>query len=675
MKAAKAGIFPDLERTKLQMAEKTSGMAKIRFEPSGVEAEVKTGAILLDAALEAGVHINASCGGRGACGKCRITVTQGEVEGGLTEQVNPEDAQKGVRLACQARVTGDVVITVPVESALDKVGLKALAKGTARTASLIGADDLKAQGRFAPALQKVALTAPEATLTDNRNDVKRLLDTFKQQGQTHFSLDFDALRQLPGAWREGDWTVTATVLRPVYPAKGLNRISRIEPGDTSQSNLGLAIDLGTTTVWGNLLDLNDGRILATEGEFNSQISFGEDVITRIVAAGKEGGMQKLQEAAVQSINKVIEGLLKQAKAPVEDIGLVVLAGNTTMTQLFLSMEPKYIRLEPYVPAAAYYPPICANRFGLNLPHHTKLVAFPSVASYVGGDVVAGILGVGMHKDPRLTLFIDLGTNGEVVVGNQDWMACAAASAGPAFEGGGIKHGMRASKGAIENFSVNPVTGEPAVVTVGRALPKGICGSGLIAAVASLFMAGILDESGHFVLEHPSERIREGEDGPEYVLVWAKDTQVGRDITLTELDVDNLMRAKGAMYAAYITLLEGVGLTIHDVERVVLAGGFGQSINIERAILIGLMPELPPEKYVFVGNGSLLGARLAALSNGLRSEVGEIVEKMTHFELSVVPTYMDKYTGSLFLPHTESKTLFPETHRKKQEAKEALKQLL
>ena len=656
------------------MAENKGEMAKIRFEPSGVEAEAEIGSNLLDAALESGVHINASCGGRGVCGKCRVTVSEGQVEGGLSELINQEDAAKGVRLACQAKVTGDVTIVVPVESALDKVGLKALAKGSVRTAKLIGAEDLKAQGRFAPALQKVVQSAPEATLNDNRNDVKRLLDAMKQHGQSHFELDFDALRELPSAWRDGDWTVTSTILWPVYAQKGLSRISRIEPGDTSKSNLGLAIDLGTTTVWGNLLDLNNGRILATEGEFNSQISFGEDVITRIVAAGKEGGMQKLQAAAVQSINKVIESLLKQAKAPMEDIGLVVLAGNTTMTQLFLAMEPKYIRLEPYVPAAAYYPPVCAARFGLKLAKHTKIVVFPSVASYVGGDVVAGVLGVGMHKDPRLTLFIDLGTNGEVVVGNQDWMACAAASAGPAFEGGGIKHGMRASKGAIENFSVNPITGEPAIITVGRAKPKGICGSGLIAAVASLFMAGMLDESGHFIMGHPSDRIRDGEDGPEYVLAWAEDTQVGRDITLTELDVDNLMRAKGAMYAAYVTLLEGVGLTIHDLERVVLAGGFGQSINIERAILIGLMPELPPEKYTFVGNGSLLGARLVALSNGLRAEVGEIVEKMTHFELSVVPGYMDQYTASLFLPHTESKTLFPETHRKKQEAKDALKQL-
>jgi uncharacterized 2Fe-2S/4Fe-4S cluster protein (DUF4445 family) len=338
------------------------------------------------------------------------------------------------------------------------------------------------------------------------------------------------------------------------------------------------------------------------------------------------------------------------------------------------VESKYIRLEPYVPAASYYPPLRASKFGLNLPEHAHLLVFPSVASYVGGDVVAGVMGCGMHKDPRLTLFIDLGTNGEVVVGNQDWMACAAASAGPAFEGGGIKHGMRAAKGAIENFSVNPVTGEPAIITVGRAKPRGICGSGIIATVAVLLMAGLLDEAGKFKVEHPSERVRESEDGAEYVLAWAKATAIGRDITITEMDIDNLMRAKGAMYAAYMTLLEGVGLSVTDLERVILAGGFGQSINIERAQMIGLLPEMPPEKITFVGNGSLLGCRLVAMSNELRTEVGGIVDKMTNFELSVAPGYMDNYTGSMFFPHTEGKKLFPVAWKRLQDAREALRKV-
>jgi len=646
----------------------------IRFEPFGVEIEVEPGTTVLEAALEAGVHINASCGGEGVCGKCRVIIEEGEVTGGISEKLSQEDRDKGLRLACGSLPEGDLVVRVPVESSRDKVALKALVAGTAKLAEPIGAEDLKKEGRFDPALAKVKVSAPPPSLDDNRNDVNRLLGALKETGERKFVFEFEAIRDLPDAWRDGDWTVTTTIMRPVDRAGSRNHVIRVEPGDTSDRNLAVAIDLGTTTIWAQIIDLNSGEVLGQEGEFNGQIGYGEDVISRIVYAGKPGGLARLQEAAASAINEVIKLAVRKAKVELTDIGLATMAGNTTMTQLFLGVEPKYIRLEPYVPAAAYYPPLPASEFGLSLADHVQLLLFPSVASYVGGDVVAGVMGCGMHKDPRLTLFIDLGTNGEVVVGNQDWMACAAASAGPAFEGGGIKFGMRASKGAIENFSVNPVSGEPAIITVGRSQPRGICGSGLIATVASLLMAGIIDEAGKFNLDHPSDRVRQGEDGAEYVMVWAENTAIDRDITITEIDIDNLMRAKGAMYAAYMTLLEGVGLGIHDLERVVLAGGFGQSINIERAQVIGLMPELDPERFSFVGNGSLLGCRLVALSNDLRTEVGGIVDKMTNFELSVAPGYMDNYTSSLFLPHTEGKRLFPKTWGQLQEARSAMKEI-
>jgi len=654
------------------MSSQGNEQATIRFEPYGLEVKADIGSALLDVALEAGVHINASCGGKGVCGKCRVIIEQGQIEGGISEKLSQKDRESGVRLACQSKLTGDVTVRITDVSALNKDALIALASGPAQQATLIGADELKAENRYQPAIDKLMVQAQPATLADNRNDVDRLLLALKDKGEHRFAIEYEAIRELPGAWRNSDWQVTATVLRAVYPEAGHNHILRVEPGDTSSRNIAVAVDLGTTTVWAQFIDLSSGKVLGTEGDFNSQIGFGEDVITRIVYAGKPGGMRRLQEAAAKSINGVIKSLARSTGIELNDISLCILAGNTTMTQLFLDMDPKYIRLEPYVPTAAYYPPLRADRFGLALPDHVGLLVFPAVASYVGGDVVAGVMGTGMHKDERLTLFIDLGTNGEVVVGNKDWMACAAASAGPAFEGGGIKFGMRAAKGAIENFSVNPITGEPAVLTVGRSLPKGICGSGLIAAVASLFMAGIMDERGRFNLDHPTDRTREGEDGPEYVLVWAEDAEGGRDITLTEPDVDNLIRAKGAMYAAYMTLLDGVGLSIQDLERVILAGGFGQSINLERSQIIGLMPELPAERFLFVGNGSLLGTRLACMSNPLRAEVGEIVERMTNFELSVAPRYMDNYTSSLFLPHTECEKLFPVICGRLKEARQAVK---
>ncbi len=653
------------------MTEQTGKQVNIRFEPAGIETTAPVGSAVLDVALETGVHINASCGGKGVCGKCRVIIEEGEVQGGISEKLSEQDRESGIRLACQATLASDVTIRITDESALNKDALKALAAGPVQQATLIGAEELKSEGRYQPAVEKLFVQAQPPSLDDNRNDVDRLLFALKEQGERGFAFEYEAIRELPGAWRDSQWQVTATVLRAVYTKTGNNHILRVEPGDTSSRNIAVAVDLGTTTVWAQLLDLNSGEVLGTEGDFNSQIGFGEDVITRIVYAGKPGGMRRLQDAAAKSINDVIKTLARNTGVDLDDISLCILAGNTTMTQLFLDMDPKYIRLEPYVPTAAYYPPLKAEQFGLTLPDHVGLLVFPSVASYVGGDVVAGVMGAGMHKDERLTLFIDLGTNGEVVVGNKDWLACAAASAGPAFEGGGIKFGMRAAKGAIENFSVNPVTGEPALLTVGRALPRGICGSGLIAAVASLFMAGIMDERGRFKLDHPSDRLREGEDGPEYVLVWAQDAEGDRDIALTEPDIDNLLRAKGAMYAAYMTLLEGVGLSIQDLERVILAGGFGQSINLERAQIIGLMPDLPLERFTFVGNGSLLGTRLACMSNPLRAEVGEIVEKMTNFELSVAPGYMDNYTGSLFLPHTEGDRLFPSVSSRLKEARQAL----
>ncbi|MCB2189503.1 MAG: DUF4445 domain-containing protein [Deltaproteobacteria bacterium] len=648
---------------------------KVRFEPLGLEVQATEGQALLDVALEAGVHINASCGGHGVCGKCRVVVEEGRVEGGVTEKLNPADVAQGTRLACQARLVEDVVVRVPVESSLDKVALRALSSGTTQMATLIGAEDLKAQGRFDPALAKVKVAAPPPTLEDNQNDVGRLLKALKKEGERSFVFEFEAIRDLPEAWRNGDWTVTTTIMRPVDRETGRNHVIRVEAGDTTARNLAVAIDLGTTTVWAQIIDLLTGEVLGTEGDFNSQIGYGEDVISRIIYAGKPGGLKRLQEAASRSINEVIKAVARRVGVDTTDIGLATMAGNTTMVQLFLGVEPKYIRLEPYVPAAAYYPPVKASNFGLALADHAPLLLFPAVASYVGGDVISGLMGSGVHTDEDLTLYIDLGTNGEVVVGNKDWMVCAAASAGPAFEGGGIKFGMRAAKGAIENFSVNPITAEPAIVTVGRDKPKGICGSGLIATVAALLLAGIIDERGHFDLDHKSERVRPGEDGPEYVLAWAADTQIDRDITLTEADIDNLLRAKAAMYAAYMTLLGSVGLSVHDLDRVILAGGFGQSINIERAIIIGLLPELPPDKFTFVGNGSLLGCRLVAMSNPLRNEVGDIVDKMTNFELSVAPGYMDAYIGAQFLPHTEASSLFPAAYHQLYEARAAVRHAL
>jgi len=411
-----------------------------------------------------------------------------------------------------------------------------------------------------------------------------------------------------------------------------------------------------------MIDLITGEVLAHYGDFNAQISYGEDVISRIVYAEKEGGLETLNEKVVGTINKVIDKIIKRSVVNPDEISTITLAGNTTMTQLFLNVNPRYIRRAPYIPAATLYPQVKAFRMGLNLPHHVTALVYPQVSSYVGGDIVAGVMGSGMGHDEELTLYMDIGTNAEIVIGNKDWLVCAACSAGPAFEGGGIKMGMRAAKGAIEDFSIDPITLEPMNITIGDVRPKGICGSGLITIVATMFEMGIINNSGKFNRDLETSRIREVEGVYEYVLAWEDVSGVDRDIVLTEIDIDNLIRAKGAMYSGCMTLLKEVGMSIADLDRIILAGGFGSFVDLEKCMVIGLLPEIDHEKVTFIGNGSLLGARMSSLTNRIRSDVGETLARMTNFEFSETASYMDNYIAALFLPHTDL-NLFPKLEKR------------
>ncbi len=328
-----------------------------------------------------------------------------------------------------------------------------------------------------------------------------------------------------------------------------------------------------------------------------------------------------------------------------------------MTQILLQIDPRYIRRHPYVPASTLYPSIRAVDLGIDLVDHATALVYPSISSFIGGDIVAGVMGSGIHLSDQLSLFIDIGTNAEIVIGNRDWLTCAACSAGPAFEGGGVQCGMRADIGAIEDFSVDPHTLEPMILTVGNVRPRGICGSGLINIVARLFEAGIIDNRGKFNRDLKSYRLREKDGVYEYLLDRHEQTQIGRDIVITENDIGNLVRAKGAIYSGCQTLLEAVGLKIADLDRIVLAGGFGSHIDIEMAMTIGLLPEIDPDKITYIGNGSLLGARMCALTNRIRKDVVNVMKKMTNFELSETPSFMAHYVAALFLPHTDL-DLFP-----------------
>jgi uncharacterized 2Fe-2S/4Fe-4S cluster protein (DUF4445 family) len=625
---------------------------KVVFLPHQREITVEDGQSLIRAALEAGVHVNASCGGEGICGKCRVIVESGTVQGGVSEKLDANDVQNGIRLACQAEVKSDLTIRIPVDSAIDTSVLNAVSspRTTARIRQM-NLEALKEQGLFFPPVEKIFLELPPPTIQDNLPDISRIISFMTARHKEHrLEVDLSVIRKVPDVLRADGFRATATVARPVRES-GKNRIIDVQTGDTTDRNFAIAMDIGTTTVFGQVIDLKTGEVVAQHGEFNGQISYGEDVITRIVYAEKPGGLDKINEVVVSTLNKIIGKLIRQSRVGLEEISSITLAGNTTMTQLFLRINPRYIRRAPYVPASTLYPPIRAVDLGLALGEHVTALVYPGVSSYVGGDIVAGVMGSGLYRTEKLTLFMDIGTNAEIVIGNRDWMACAACSAGPAFEGGGIKFGMRAAKGAIEDFSVDPLTLEPMNLTIGNVRPKGICGSGLITMVAVMFEAGIIDSRGKFNRDLDTPRIRQEQGVYEYVLAWADETLVDRDLVLTEIDIDNLIRAKGAIYSGCQTLLTEVGMAIGDIEQIILAGGFGSYIDLEKAMTIGLLPEIDASRVTFIGNGSLLGAKMSCLTNRIRKDVVEVVRKMTNFELSETASYMDNYVAALFLPHT------------------------
>ena len=626
---------------------------RITFLPHNISIEAPAGSTIIQAALDAGVHINASCGGEGVCGKCRVLIEEGRVEEGVSEKLSPEDIRKGYRLACRSAICGDLSVRIPVESVIDAGVLTrpASPRHSARIREF-NFEELKEHGLFLAPVEKKFLQIPPPSPGDNLPDLSRLIGFLKLQHDEHkLEADLSVIRRIPQVIRQEDFRVTATLVRPVRE-DGKTRIINVQSGDTSSRSLAIAMDIGTTTLYGQLIDLIRGEVLAEHAEFNGQISYGEDVISRLVYAEKPGGLERLQEVVIGTINTILRKIMRRSGADPQDVATITLAGNTTMTQLLLRVNPRFIRRAPYVPASSIYPPIKACELGMELEDHVTALVYPCVSSYVGGDIVAGVMGAGIYRTEELTLFLDVGTNAEIVIGNRDWLACAACSAGPAFEGGGLQFGMRAAKGAIEDFSLDPATLEPMIVTIGRLRPKGICGSGLINMVAVMFEMGVIDNLGKFNPDLKTPRIRRNQGCCEYVVAWKDETQIDRDITLSEIDIENLIRTKGAIYSGCMTLLTEVGLKLDDIQRVVLAGGFGSYVDLEKAMTIGLLPETDPDRVTYLGNGSLLGAKMSSLTNRIRRDVADVVRKMTNFELSETASYMDNYIAALFLPHTD-----------------------
>lgn len=631
--------------------------ARVRFLPDDVTVSAEPGQLLLDLALEAGIFIRAACGGTGGCGQCKIRVTAGAVEALKIDKLSAAARAEGYVLACQAKVTGDVTVEVPEA----KVGRKVIPRDEAER---LRRTVLPMESPIVPSVNpmsvQVYLEAPDPSPVDNISDFERIVRTLKMDHEiTPVTASIDILKQIPLVAREDNWKVTVSVRAEDLPdlVGSVYRISRILPGHVEGIATALAVDIGTTSLWGELVDLTNGQVLARASRYNPQISMGDDVISRIVFALKRDGLERLQKEVVRGLNEIIEECLEKSGRTGKDIHYMVAAGNTVMTHLFLGLYPKFLRESPYVPAAQNVESVPASTLGLAMPSHAFVRVFPGVASYVGGDIVSGVLANGMWDSSEMTLFIDIGTNGEIVAGNRDLLMTASCSAGPAFEGGGLEYGMRAAPGAIEGALIDPETLEPMIKTIDTRPALGICGSGIINIVSQMLKTGILHQNGHFADGLQTERVREGRSGKEYVVCRAAENGLNEDIVLTEVDLDNILRAKGAMFSGYTCLLSKIGLSVDGLDRVIIAGAFGSFINLEHAITIGLLPDIPRDKFSFIGNSSLKGARLATLDRSLFAQARTVARNMTNVELSEDPSYMDNFMAALFFPHTRAE-LFP-----------------
>ncbi|MCF8024973.1 MAG: ASKHA domain-containing protein [Desulfobacteraceae bacterium] len=638
--------FANKGTTKLDAGEKAPDrktFCTVRFSPGGQVVDVPEGATLLDAAKKADVYINASCNGKGVCGKCKLIIVSGEIEKIETALLSDRERQKGYVLACQSRVRvrGPVSVKVPEETIERK--LKVAGVGRQVTERLQGL-----VSDICPMLNKVALELSPPTLDDPISDLDRLKRGLKRKGidTRRLNIGLPVMRQLASAMRNENWRATASVLHKACSSE----VVAVEPGNTHAASLGLAIDIGTTTIVVYLVDMTDGRVLAATSGHNRQAAFGDDVINRIVCAEKDG-VKKLSALALSTINTLIKEAIDGAGMDFRRISNIAIAGNTTMIHLLLQIEPRYIRREPYIPSISEFPVLQNSSIGLKANPNAGVFVMPGPASYVGGDIVSGVLYSGLYREQELTLFIDVGTNGEIVLGNRDWLICASCSAGPAFEGGGIRWGMRAEEGAIEGVKIDRDTLEASVQTVGGKEPRGICGTGMIELISEMMFSGLIDQRGKFQisLDHPCMSMIS--DEPVYILVFANQTPMDEDIVFTESDIDNLIRSKGAVYAGFTVLLNQVGVDFDMIDRVIITGGFGQYLDIEKSISIGLLPDIDRGKFHYYGNSSIAGAYMALLSDGCRREAKQICNSMTYLDFSSNPAFMNEFTSALFLPHT------------------------
>ncbi len=636
-------------------------MSKILFDIEGgqsVSIECNPGDNLLELARRANVAIDAPCSGNGSCGKCRVRLTSGELDSIKSRHISEEEWELGWRLSCNSKVVGDATVFVPDIASAYQSRMKTADLSTGKEVAIFEElqENLKAAGvEFTNDFMALDLQMEEPSLDDTMPDNERLEWAIKSAVEAEFvKLPFAVMLKLAATLREHNFHVC---VKGRYTGDTFHCMDICAPDDTAL--LGCAIDIGTTTVTMVLVDLTTGKILAKGSSGNGQIRYGADVINRIIEQGRSGGKKKLQDAIVkETLSPIIANLCRSIGVSARSILQLCIGANTTMNHLLLGVDAQSVRMEPYIPSFFSWEGLLAG--DLKLPAHplAPVRIAPNIGSYVGGDITAGTLASLIWDKDEMSLFIDLGTNGELVFGNRDFLMSCACSAGPGFEGGDISCGMRATDGAIEACTIEKTTMEPSFEIVGEAgqRPVGICGSGIIDIISELFRTGIINARGQFVRE--GKRVRRDNHGMgRFVLADQEESETGREVSINEVDIDNFIRAKGAIFSAIETLLNSVDMTVECIDHVYVAGGIGSGINMGNAVNIGMFPDVELEKFSYIGNSSLTGAYAMCVSDMANDKCAEVAANMTYLELSTYPGYMDSFVAACFLPHTD-RSLFP-----------------
>ena len=634
---------------------------KVTFQIEGespVMIECNAGDNLLELARRANVAIDAPCSGNGSCGKCRVKLVEGELESPRSRHITDEEYAEGWRLSCSSKVQSDCTVFVPDIASAYQSRMKTADLSSPQEVAIFEEcqAQLKQSGiRFTNHFRAVTVSLEEPSLDNTMPDNERLSWALEEAlGVEKVEIPFFVMAKLASTLREHRFQVC---VKGEVRGDTFQCMEICGPEDTAI--VGCAIDIGTTTVTMVLTDLATGKLLAKGSSGNGQIRYGADVINRIIEQGKPGGRKKLQDAILkETLNPIIANLCKTAGISARSILRLSVGANTTMNHLFVGVDAGPVRMEPYIPRFFRWEGLLAGDLKLPANPLAPVIIAPNIGSYVGGDIMAGTLASGIWDRDEMSLFIDLGTNGEIVFGNRDFLVSCACSAGPAFEGGDISCGMRATDGAMEACTIDKDTMEPALSIIGDEGQKcvGICGSGIIDLISELFRCGIINAKGLFVRE--GDRVKRDAHGMgRYVVAFPEDSETGREIALNEVDIDNFIRAKGAIFSAIDTLLSSVDMTVEMIDRVYVAGGIGSGINMKNAVNIGMFPDVELEKFHYIGNSSLTGAHAMVISDEANAKTLEVAANMTYLELSTYPGYMDSFVAACFLPHTDAR-LFP-----------------